>query len=66
MVPYKPKDYIKITRRLVESCEGRDLLMVRHHTQIPPFSSAYTRNIRWRCSRQALKRVSGFWSPPMR
>ncbi|CAL5009420.1 unnamed protein product [Urochloa decumbens] len=44
-VPYKPKDYISITRRLVESWEGRDLLMVRHHMQAPPHSSAYTRKV---------------------
>ncbi|RLN03366.1 hypothetical protein C2845_PM13G00450 [Panicum miliaceum] len=44
-VPYEPKDYIRITRRLVESCGGRDLLMVRHHRQSPPFSHAYTRKV---------------------
>jgi hypothetical protein len=44
-VSYEPKDYIAIRRHLVESREGQDLLMVRHHTQAPPFSDAYTRKV---------------------
>ncbi|CAO2164741.1 unnamed protein product [Urochloa humidicola] len=44
-VPYQPKDHTCIRRRLVESCEGRDLLMVRHQTQAPPRSRAYTRKV---------------------
>ncbi|CAO2186582.1 unnamed protein product [Urochloa humidicola] len=44
-VSYKPKDHTSLTRRLVESCEGRDLLMVRHHMQVPPYTSAYTRKV---------------------
>ncbi|KAL6857099.1 hypothetical protein ACP4OV_018481 [Aristida adscensionis] len=44
-VPYEPKDYITISRHLVESCSDGELLMVRHHMQSPPYSNAYTRKV---------------------
>ncbi|KAL6857100.1 hypothetical protein ACP4OV_018482 [Aristida adscensionis] len=44
-VPYEPKDYIIVTRHLVESRGNGELLMVMDYRQSPPCSRPYTRNV---------------------
>ncbi|CAL5009421.1 unnamed protein product [Urochloa decumbens] len=44
-VPYEPKDYIRTSRCIVESCGGKELLMVRRQVQSPQFNPAYTRKV---------------------
>jgi hypothetical protein len=45
--PHEPKDHIVITRHLVVSCDGKELLMVRHEVQLPAafHPPAYTRKV---------------------
>ncbi|CAO2186583.1 unnamed protein product [Urochloa humidicola] len=43
--PHDLKDYITTTRRLFKSRNGEELLMLRHRTQVPPYTRAYTRKV---------------------
>ncbi|CAL5009182.1 unnamed protein product [Urochloa decumbens] len=44
-VAYEPKDYITTSRCLVESCGGKELLMVRRLVQTSPINPNYIRKV---------------------